>query len=554
MKSVHRKWLEWGQLGLIALACAGLSILQYLWTGEFSQAERIRQRAGLNEQVRRLAGAFNDGLRESCLALLPSAEELRVKGFAEAHLARYREWAASRQSPDLFLRITVAVPEQNRLRLYALNPKGGMNDIEWPAEWQPLRDTMMKRLRGQGPPPFVSHSSTLIELPVFGASSGARLSGAEMEWMILELSLEYTRRELLPRLAAEYLNPQGEPVFDMEVKWTGPQGGLVFTTRNAGASRRERADASAGLFPTEVGRGTVVRRGPASETAIPMRWELAVSHRAGSLDAAVARARNRNLVISLLLIAILGVAAWSLVRYTARLRRLSELQLQFVAGVSHDLRTPLTAIRGAAFNMAEGVVREPAPVQRYARLILRNAEALAALVENVLAFSASMHSGAQASLQPVPVKELLDRTAAAALPEIEQAGCRLEVTVAPGLPPILGDAAALERAFRNLISNAVNHAAQGRWIGVSAAACAEGVEVRVCDRGPGIPSEERRRIFEPFYRGEKTRAGRIRGTGLGLTVVQETVERHGGAVTVRSAPGEGAQFTVRLPAAPEGSQ
>ncbi len=79
----------------------------------------------------------------------------------------------------------------------------------------------------------------------------------------------------------------------------------------------------------------------------------------------------------------------------------------------------------------------------------------------------------------------------------------------------------------------------------------EGVEVRVCDRGPGIPEPERERIFEPFYRGEQTRAQRVQGTGLGLSLVKKTVERHHGTVAVHNSPGGGAQFTLHLPAVPE---
>jgi signal transduction histidine kinase len=118
------------------------------------------------------------------------------------------------------------------------------------------------------------------------------------------------------------------------------------------------------------------------------------------------------------------------------------------------------------------------------------------------------------------------------------------------LPPVAGDAVALNLVFRNLIGNAARHGAGGKWIGVTAAPFAEGVEIRVSDRGPGIPETERERIFEPFYRGEQTRAQRVQGTGLGLSLVKTTVERQKGTVEVHNSPGGGAQFTLRLPAAP----
>lgn len=159
-------------------------------------------------------------------------------------------------------------------------------------------------------------------------------------------------------------------------------------------------------------------------------------HRAGSLDIAVARARRRNLFASLLLVGLLGGTAWALVQYTGRSRRLAEMQFRFAAGVSHDLRTPLTAIRGAAFNLVGGLVKEPAAIGRYAKLILRNAEELTSMIENVLAFSASLHSGKEERREIFAVGDLLEHAAASMAQEIEQAGCRIELTVAPELPPV----------------------------------------------------------------------------------------------------------------------
>jgi two-component system sensor histidine kinase SenX3 len=113
---------------------------------------------------------------------------------------------------------------------------------------------------------------------------------------------------------------------------------------------------------------------------------------------------------------------------------------------------------------------------------------------------------------------------------------------------VAGDPVAMELVFRNLIGNAIRHGLAGKWIGVSAAPFGDGVEVRVSDHGPGIPEGEQERVFEPFYRGEQTRAQHVPGTGLGLSLVKNTIERYKGTVQVDSSPGRGAQFTVRLPA------
>jgi signal transduction histidine kinase len=310
------------------------------------------------------------------------------------------------------------------------------------------------------------------------------------------------------------------------------------------------ADATAGIFSADMGVGAGRSRGQFGDEGRLSRWTIAVRHRAGSLDTAVARVRRRNLFAALVLVGLLAGTAWALVQYTARSRRLSDMQFRFATGVSHDLRTPLTAIRGAAFNVAEGVVEEPAALRRYGKLILRNAEELTSMIENVLAFSASLHSAKDERVQMIAVADILQRSAAAMQQEIEDAGCHIDVTVARDLPPVAGDPIAVELVFRNLIGNAVRHGAGGKWIGVSAALFGDGVEVRVCDHGPGVPDAERQRIFEPFYRSEQTRAQQVPGTGLGLSLAKNTIERHKGTIEVHNSPGGGAQFIVHLPVIP----
>jgi two-component system, OmpR family, sensor histidine kinase KdpD len=173
------------------------------------------------------------------------------------------------------------------------------------------------------------------------------------------------------------------------------------------------------------------------------------------------------------------------------------------------------------------------------------------MIENVLAFSATLHPDKHSLSQALAVGDVLEHAVAAMMPEIEKAGCQIEVHIAGELPEVAGDAVALNLVFRNLIGNAVRHAVAGKWVGISAAPFGDGVEVRVCDHGPGIPEAEQKRIFEPFYRGEQTRSQQVPGTGLGLSLVKTTIERYKGTVDVVNPSGGGAQFTVRLPAFPQ---
>jgi signal transduction histidine kinase len=569
MKRIGQIRLEWALLGVIAVACALLSFLQYRWIGDLSRAELQRLRAGLNEQVGRVAHSFDDELRQSYNALIPDSTQIRSLGVEEAHRARYTQWVPSHDR-GLFTRIGIAVPNQGALKLYGIDGDGQVAPMDWPEDWQSMRTAMTARIRDQVPgPPPTPVGSTLIQVPVFdfpGGRGGPGRDGPgrdmrdqhdqreqhdqprhELEWMIFEFNQDYLRTKLLPNLVSEFINP-GEALYDVSVNWAGANGPIVFSTRADGASVASGADSTAPIFPSLIGGPGRGRRGGPHDDDGQSRWVLAARHHAGSLEAAVSTAHTRNLVTSLILLGLLGGAAWTLNRFTARSRRLSEMQFLFAAGVSHDLRTPLTAIRGAAFNLVDGVVKEPSAVARYGKLILRNAEELTQMIENVLAYSASL----EAKLQPetFAVGDLIEHASAAMAQEVEQAGCRIEVTVAPDLPPLAGDPMALELAFRNLIGNAARHAAEGKWIGVSAAPFGNGVEVRVCDRGPGIPETERAAIFEPFFRGEQSRLRRVPGTGLGLSLVKNTIDRFKGTVAVQNSPGGGTQFTLRLPPAP----
>jgi two-component system sensor histidine kinase BaeS len=154
--------------------------------------------------------------------------------------------------------------------------------------------------------------------------------------------------------------------------------------------------------------------------------------------------------------------------------------------------------------------------------------------------------------QPLALGEVLNEAVAATASEVQSAHCEVQLQLPPALPPISGDAAALRRVFQNLISNAARHAGSGGWIGIRATpdehSDPPAVEVQVADRGPGIPSEELREIFKPFFRGALARARQTRGSGLGLSLSREIIDAHGGDITVQSRDGQGSTFLVRLPA------
>jgi two-component system sensor histidine kinase KdpD len=224
---------------------------------------------------------------------------------------------------------------------------------------------------------------------------------------------------------------------------------------------------------------------------------------------------------------------------TTALRRSDEIKTAVLRSVSHDLRSPLTAIVAAGEALA-GTGADADERRELAGAIVSESSRLARLVDKLLDLSRLQSGSATPRRDWISLDEVLHAA-------IEDAGAppeRVRLLVAPDLPLIRADAAQLERAFYNLVENALRYGA-GHPVSVRARASAKRVLVRVVDQGPGIAQAEQARIFEPFYRGGQDRRGA--GSGLGLAIVRGLVEANDGRVRVESLPGQGTSFVVELP-------
>jgi K+-sensing histidine kinase KdpD len=222
------------------------------------------------------------------------------------------------------------------------------------------------------------------------------------------------------------------------------------------------------------------------------------------------------------------------------LRRSDELKTALLRSISHDLRTPLTSIiaGGSALGSRTLTAEERAELSE---AIVGEGERLSRLVENLLDMSRLEAGKAEPNREPVDLAEVLD-----AAREGQPSADPVRLAIDPDLPAVDADAAQLERAFANLIENAVRHG-EGRPVLVQSRRQGEEIAIRVVDQGPGIPEGEWQRIFEPFQRGTTSR-GRG-GSGLGLAIARGFVEANGGAIAIESLPGQGTSFVVSLPCA-----
>ncbi len=280
-------------------------------------------------------------------------------------------------------------------------------------------------------------------------------------------------------------------------------------------------------------------------------WRLQAIHTAGSLDAAVDAARRRNLWLSGGVLSLLTISLGLLLLSTRRAQQMARQQMEFVAGVTHELMTPLAALRSAGQNLADGVVTDPQHVARYGQLVDREGRRLSTMVAQILEL-AGMHSGHNSlHLVPVTVAEVIDRAVAVCEGDLQAVDMEVQRQDEP-LPPVLADDDALQRTLVNLIQNAVKYATDGGWLGIASRRRQRWLEIQIDDRGPGFDGADLPHLFEPFRRGRRMAASSIVGSGLGLSLVKSTVEAHGGEVTAqnrRRSDGtvEGARLIVRLP-------
>ena len=275
--------------------------------------------------------------------------------------------------------------------------------------------------------------------------------------------------------------------------------------------------------------------------------KLALRNRDLSIDQQVRRWQHWTWILIGFIDIMLGAGLLLVYSNVRRELHLSRLKSDFVANVSHELKTPLALIRLFAETLELGRVPSEDKARQYYRVINKESQRLTQLINNILDFSRIEAGRKEYRFAPTDVGRIVSEVIDAYRFQIEQQGFTLEVNIADDLPEVNADKEALAQALLNLVNNAIKYSRDEKYLRLDVRRDGERVLLSVTDRGIGVAKGEQKKIFEKFYRAENSLVHETKGSGLGLALVQHIMQAHGGIVEVESALGKGSTFTLVLP-------
>jgi len=508
---------------LLFTALLVLAVLQYRWIGQVSEADRDRLQEGMGSALARFGDDFNGEIERLVQVVTGGPNDLE---------SRIALWSDVAQHPQILKHVWAA------------------DDVALPDSLRPLAARLPDNAAGirggrGGRSPFnVDGSIPALAVPRVRLNQNG--DGAPLSWLIIELDRAYILDTWVPQLIEKDFGPDYE----------------VAVTSQPGPTDREHSVAPLFLLrqgPFGRGRGGPPdlvgkqkqkqgKRPPFGGGQGPGEdgpWRVVASYRMGTMSELVEGLRLRNLAVSFGILLLMGVSVAMLMLSTRRANALALQQMEFVAGVTHELRTPLAVIQSASQNLADGVASGEAQARRYGGVIHDQSKRLGNMVEQVLRFAGLSSQHGELQRGPVEVAALVDEAVADCQFELTAAGSEVTREFDAALPAIDGDRGALLHCMRNLLSNAAKHGGGSAVRLTARGAGASMVEIVVADGGPGIDAADLPHVFEPFYRGARAKEEQVQGSGLGLSLVKKIVEAHGGKVDVKN--NHGAQFRLLLP-------
>ncbi|HUR79193.1 MAG TPA: HAMP domain-containing sensor histidine kinase, partial [Thermoanaerobaculia bacterium] len=530
---------------LLLLLIAGVAILaalQYRWIDRLSDAERKQMHANIDFAARH----FVEDLRGE----LEGTFETFARPEAGDVGQRYAAWVRAAKHPALIAHVRVVERIDGVWTLRTLDRDTlQLVDTPWPAELHPLRADLSDQEEGRRvrwPPPLVTPLAAMFIGPR-RPPPPAPGEPPPPPPMPVGTLLQLDRATLWNGVIADLVREHFSNATDAYSVALIEGDDVLYRTNAAWPDGRTQPDFELSFIPVDPGARDAAQRRREFAPPPPPRepWHLVVRRQNGGLETLVAGARRRNMAMSFGVLFLLAATALLLVALVRRADRLRAQQAHFVAAVSHELNTPIAALRSAGENLQDGIVADREKLALYGRTIVKEASRLGEMVAQILEFAGMQARPPQVLREPVDVGAIVSEAVAQCQWLTNGTAIKVETHVDGDLPRVRGDAQALTRAVQNLLANAIRYGGAGGWVGLRATRSGDGVAITVEDRGPGIDSRELSRIFEPFYRGRDN--GSARGTGLGLAIVRDIARAHGGTIELDARRREGAAFTLRLP-------
>ncbi len=556
-----------------------LAALQYHWLGQVSEGASERLQSSLRASATAFRHDFNRELIRAYLNfhMESAAPPVDVERF---QIERFENWNRSAPYPQIISDVFVVNQDEqgqpllNRVNLQTRK----LEATGWSRELESLRERFTQSKVVES---FTEDIPALI-VPLPSLTPSEQHVPIPPAFTVIKLNLYFLQSEFIPALLQRHMLDSSTE-YDVAITSLTDPAEVIYSTHQHQPSEFTPSDVSTQIFgmeadeleaflrsetapavatepaggrPSRLVKLRLLRRMDSAPTQsaghLEGRWQLSIKHQAGSLAAAVTSARRRNLAISFGILLLLAAGILITAISTRRAQRLAQQQINFVAGVSHELLTPLAVICSAGENLAHGIIDTPQKAAQYGDVINREGRRLTEMVEQVLEFAGAQSGKQRYDLRPTDVGSFIEEAVAASRAQLRENDFRVEMDIAADLPPVNVDRTAIQRVLQNLISNAIKYDGQERWAKISAQHDGDqedAVQITVEDRGIGMAAEEIPHIFEPFYRGREAVAAQIEGSGVGLSIVKQIVEAHGGKIRVKSAQGAGSTFTFSLPVA-----
>jgi signal transduction histidine kinase len=521
---------------------------------------------------RRSTALLVDQRSEEALTLLTVALSRDMKGVHDSVLASFNESALnldrSFELENLFAQALARFPYPESFFVWRETDRGDstitFNRVDRPPRWAhaapqgpypvaSIRDSAVAsglvanaRILGQSGQRFRAFDTTLEGEPyqvvvhlLYHTLGERRLYGA----IGFTVNLNWVRHEYFQDILKQ-ISAIGNIEGSTSLSITDHTGALVASTK-LGATRTDMLH-SRKFRLSFLDPDLVLDTDETLVSASP-EWTASVSAADDQGLAAASRGSSRTLwlVIAAAVAIIMGVV------FTLRALKassdLADMQSEFVASATHELKTPLAVFQLVAETLAKGRYHSAETIRVYAGLLSDQTHLLERLIDNVLAYGSLGHVAQRYAFQALSLSEILESALERFDARLAATGMEVKVDVSPDLPKVRADRQSLMQVFDNVIDNAIKYSPNGDALTVRATAVNGLVHVEIADRGVGIPEDERGRVFEKFYRGQG--AINTPGSGLGLTIARRVINDHGGRIELRSGTPDGTVVDIGLPVA-----